>query len=192
MSDSKPGVVLLISTGFQLLEVMGPVDFLSKAGIKVTLASVNLPGLEVKDETGHEHKADITVDQVKCDDYEGILVTGGIPSTENIAKNQKCVELIREFNSKGKLVASICGSTGAILAEACQILKGRKAVGYPGTDEKITQNGGEKLETRVCRDGNIITSRGPATSIEWAMEIVRYLRGNEVHDKLFQLTLMKE
>ncbi|KAH0789767.1 DJ-1 family protein [Histomonas meleagridis] len=190
MSEGKNGVILLLSTGFQLLEVMGPVDFLNKAGIPIKLVAVGVTGLEIEDGTGHFHKADITLDQVNVDDYEGILVTGGIPSTQTIATNNKCVELIKEFNSKGKLVASICGSTGAILAEACQILKGKRAVGYPGTDTKITENGGIKEENRVCTDGNIITSRGPATSLEWSIEIIRYLRGQETADNVSTGTLM--
>ena len=190
MSDEKKSVVMLISTGFQLLEVMGPVDFFNKAGIQTKLAAVGVPGLEVSDGTGHIHKADITLDQVCIDDYEGIIVTGGIPSTQTIAISSQCVELIRAFNAKGKLVASICGSTGDILAEACQLLKGKNAVGYPGTDDKITKNGGTKQETRVCTDGNIITSRGPATTLEWSIEIIRYLRGQEVADKVISMTLM--
>ena len=190
MTENKPGVVLLFSTGFQLLEVMGTVDFLNVAGIKTTLASVGVDDLEVTDATGHIHKADIKLEQVKCNDYEGILVTGGIPSTQTIATSKQCVDLIHEFNNSGKLVASICGSTGAILAEACQILKGKKAVGYPGTDDKISEHGGIKEETRTCTDGNIITSRGPGTTLDWALAIIKYLRGQEAAEKVAKFTLL--
>ena len=177
MTENKPGVVLLFSTGFQLLEVMGTVDFLNVAGIKTTLASVGVDDLEVADATGHIHKADIKLEQVKCNDYEGILVTGGIPSTQAIATSKQCVDLI-------------CGSTGAILAEACQILKGKKAVGYPGTDDKISEHGGIKEETRTCTDGNIITSRGPGTTLDWALAIIKYLRGQEAAEKVAKFTLL--
>lgn len=173
------GILILLAPGFETLEVMTPVDYLRLAKIPITTASVGVPGLVVTDTSGITHVCDARFQDVMNNDYDGVIVPGGMPGTLNIIAESSCLQLIKKYNSEGKLVASICAATGYILAEACQILKGKRAVGYPGTDDKITQYGGIKLTTPTCVDGNIITSRGPGTSIQFALELIKYISGEE-------------
>ena len=93
----------------------------------------------------------------------------------SVAVAETVSEMIRSINKKGGLVAAICASPAYVLAPS-GVLDGKKATCYPGCQDKF----GSKttfLEDRVVKDGNIITSRGPGTALDFALEIVETLKG---------------
>ena len=91
------------------------------------------------------------------------------------------------MNQNGKMIAAICASPNAVLAPL-GILKNRSVTGYPG----LTENFGKETvykEDNVVVDGNIITSRGPATALLFALTIVQGLVGKETSEKVKKATL---
>ena len=185
------GILFLLPPGFETSEAIVPIDFLRMAGIPVIMATVGLPGLIVRDTSGIPYVCDARLEDVQNNDYDGIFVPGGMPGTVNLAQNQMVIDLIKRFNSAGKLVTSICAATGYVLAEACRILNGKKAVGYPGTDLKIQEYGGIMLNTSTCLDGNILSARGPGVANLLAIEMIRYLQGDSAAENMKKGTVME-
>ena len=181
--------VVLIAPGFEEIEAITPIDFLRRAGVEVVMASVGHDDLAIKGAHGIVLKCNVKFDDVSKNIYDVIICPGGMPGTKNLAKSENVVKAIKAHLAAGKVVAAICASPGYVLAEACGIMKGKTGCGYPGCDDKITENGGTKVEDRVFVDGNIITSRGPGTASIFALEIVRKLVGNEKAEEIGKGTL---
>lgn len=171
--------LVLLTTGTEPFEVVSPIDYMLRGGIEVVTAAVGTPTTVINADPYLKITCDVKFENVKNQLFDVIVVPGGSPGTENLAANKDVVKFIIAHRDAGKFVASICAATGLVLAEACKILKGVKACGYPGTDDKIDQYGGTKVLDRVHVDGKIISSRGPGTAQQFGIEIVRQLVSNE-------------
>jgi 4-methyl-5(b-hydroxyethyl)-thiazole monophosphate biosynthesis len=147
------------------------VDILRRAGIEAVM--VGLSSSIVMSSHGVRVFADRKLADINPDEYDGIVLPGGNPGYKNLGKSEKILEIIRKFNSEGKLVAAICGSP-AVLAKA-GVLNERKATIYPGMEREIPY----PRSDRVVVDENVITSQAPGTAIEFALKIVEYLLGKE-------------
>lgn len=179
-----PKVLILAATGFEPMELVNPTDLLRRAGADVKVAAVGTPGLQVDAAHGVKILADVQFDAVKNETFDLVVAPGGMPGTKNLAGNHDVVEFIKRHNTAGKWVGAICAAPGFVLAEACGILKGKHACGYPGCDNGIAETGGH-LETKaVTVDGNIITSRGPGTSILFGLALIEHLISKEKSDEV--------
>ena len=176
--------VILLAPGFEPIEATAPGDVLRRAGVQVIYAAVGSPTLNVEGALGISVHADQNFSQIADSLFDAIILPGGLPGATNLAQDVKVVDAVKHHLKAGKVVAAICASPGVVLAEACKILKGKKACAYPGFDDKITENGGTKVEDRVCVDGNIITSRGPGTATYFGLAIAEALVGSEKVNQL--------
>jgi 4-methyl-5(b-hydroxyethyl)-thiazole monophosphate biosynthesis len=147
------------------------VDILRRAGIEAVM--VGLSSSIVTSSHGVRVFADKKLADINPDEYDGIVLPGGNPGYKNLGKSEKILEIIRKFNSEGKLVAAICGSP-TVLAKA-GVLNEKKATIYPGMEREIPY----PRSDRVVVDENVITSQAPGTAIEFALKIVEYLLGKE-------------
>lgn len=172
-------VLVLLAPGFEEIEAITPIDFLRRAGAEVTIASVGHNDLNVKGSHEITIKADVKFNDVHTQLFDAIICPGGIPGTTNLAKTKEVIDALHAHNKAGKVVAAICAAPGFILAEAAQLLKGKNACGFPGPDQKITENGGNRKEDPVTVDGNIITSRAAGTAIKFALALIEKLCGAE-------------
>ena len=109
-------------------------------------------------------------DEVDFDEFDMVVLPGGMPGTLHLLDHATVNEVIKKFAGEGKLVAAICAAPSVL--GAAGILEGRRATCHPGFEEKLT--GAATSEDAVVVDGNIITSRGMGTAIPFALEIVRY------------------
>jgi 4-methyl-5(b-hydroxyethyl)-thiazole monophosphate biosynthesis len=183
-------VLFLLAPGFETIEALLPVDLLRRAKLDVTLASVGHDDLNVKSAQNVIVRCDVKFDQVATDLYDAIVCPGGMPGTTNLAGNAKVIAAIQAHNKAGKIVAAICAAPGYVLAEAAKILGGKNACGYPGTDAKISENGGTVSEERVVVDQNIVTSRGPGTAAQFGLTLIRVLVGPEKEQEVGKATLI--
>jgi 4-methyl-5(b-hydroxyethyl)-thiazole monophosphate biosynthesis len=164
-------ILVPFAEGFEEIEALTIVDVLRRAGIEVVI--VGVPSSIVTGSQGVRIFADKKISEIDPEDYDGIVLPGGNPGYKNLAKSEKILEMIRKFNSEGKLVAAICGSP-AVLAKA-GILQDKKATIYPGMEKEIPYPRSEK----VVVDENVITSQAPGTAMEFALKIVEYLLGKD-------------
>ena len=168
-----------LATGFEETEMITPADLLRRAGIDVCLVSIT-------GELGVTGAHDLTImadqkyEDVDFADGDMLLLPGGQPGTTNLGQYEPLQELLKDWNQKGKRLAAICAAP-TVLGNL-GLLKGRRAVCYPGCEEQLL--GAIITTDEVITDGNITTSRGVGTAIEFAAEIIRLLVDNQTAEKI--------
>lgn len=178
--------LVILAQGFEEIEAVTVIDILRRAEVRVTVAG--LIGLEVKGSRELIVNADSLLDGV-TDDADAYVLPGGGMGATNLAGSEKVAELLKKANSKGKIIAAICAAPAVVLAPL-GILDGKNATCYPGMEEDF-KSSTTFCEDAVCVDGNIITSRGPATALEFALVVSEKLCGKETADKVRKATLSK-
>ena len=179
-------VLVILADGFEEIEAITPVDVLRRAGLEVTLAG--LSGKMITGAHGIKFQADITLDEYK-DQPDAVVLPGGMPGAKNLGESKKVSEIVKRMNQQKKIVGAICAAPALILAPA-GILDGKKATCYPGFENNFSSSV-EFSNERVVVDGNIITSRGPGSALEFALELVELLAGKEKAKALTEGLLVK-
>lgn len=167
-------VYLFLAEGFEEIEALTPVDILRRAGITCTTVSIGAK----KEVTGAHNivvTADKLFDEINSFDADAVILPGGGVGTANLKAHKGVQAVIQKFYDEKKLVCAICAAP-TILGEM-GLLKGLHAVCYPGLEEKLLDAYAEK--DPFCYDGNILTGRGPAKSMLFALKIVELLLGEE-------------
>ena len=163
-------VYLFLADGFEEIEALAVVDLLRRARIDINMVSVT-GNLQV---TG-SHKigvmADTLFEDTKFEDADMLVLPGGMPGTINLMNHEGLDKLLRKFHSENKLIAAICAAPTVLASKG--FLEGKNATCYPGCESEMA--GSNVLEQDVVEDGNIITSRGLGTAIDFALAIIRKL-----------------
>lgn len=170
--------VLILAEGFETIEALTPVDILRRAKVELTVAS--LGGLLVKSGQNVTVQADCALEQLlRESDFlpDALILPGGLGGANNIAASAEVEALAKKVLAGGKLLAAICATPGVALAKF-GLLSGRRATCYPGFEERFPQDA-TFVTDRVCVDGNLITSRGPGTALEFSIQIAAYLSGED-------------
>lgn len=115
------------------------------------------------------------------DEYDAIVVPGGVKGAEILSANEDVVKLLSAFAAKGKVVACICA--GSLAAKAAGIGKDNAITSHPSVKSELEKDYHYK-EDRVVIANNLITSRGPGTAFEFALAIVEALVGKEKRDEI--------
>jgi 4-methyl-5(b-hydroxyethyl)-thiazole monophosphate biosynthesis len=170
----KSSTAIFLATGFEEIEALTTVDLLRRAGIEVDMISISKE-LEVEGGHGICVKANKKMENLDFNSYDALILPGGMPGTINLGKNNRLMEEVVKQNQKEKLVAAICAAP-SLLCKIC-ILKGKNACCYPGYEKELL--GANVKNHAVEKDGNIITSRGAGTAIDFALEIISTLAGEE-------------
>ncbi|MFA5168082.1 MAG: DJ-1 family glyoxalase III [Candidatus Omnitrophota bacterium] len=178
--------LVILAEGFEEVEAVASIDVMRRAGLRVTIAGVT--GLHVRGSRKIGVQADVLLKDIK-DLPDTVVLPGGLPGATNLAGSGEVTRLVKKMNSAGKLVAAICAAPAAVLAPL-GILDGKKATCYPGCESDFSPRT-VYLQDRVVKDGNVITSRGPGSALEFALEIVRDLAGNETADLVRDKMLIK-
>lgn len=161
-------VLLMIAEGFEEIEAISVVDVLRRANIICDMCSINKE--YVKGTHGILIKSDCCIDDIDAKEYDAIVLPGGLPGATNL-KDNRVKSFVEELNKSKKIIAAICAAPETL--EGFGVLKGKKCTSYPGfiKDRKSIKY----VDEIVVKDDNIITSRGPATSIAFSLEIVKEL-----------------
>lgn len=176
---SKTGI--LMADGCEEIEGLTAVDILRRAGLEIVTISMN----KTDSVTGSHNitfQTDAIFEQVNLDEFDAIILPGGMPGTVKLGEHAGVTKAVQAFASAGKLVAAICAAPSVL--GAAGILQGKRAVCHPGFEDKLT--GAQVSFEPVMTDGNIITSRGMGTAIEFALAIVQYLKDEDAVDDLKQ------
>ena len=162
-------VYLFLADGFEELEALTPVDLLRRA--KIDVKTVGIGQKNVMGAHNIPVVADMTCDEMQAD-FEGIILPGGLPGTTNLEADPTVQKALCVAAENGKMIAAICAAP-SILGH-CGLLRGKQAVCYPGFEQELL--GAEIVQTPVVCDGNMITAKAAGAAIEFALEIIRYLR----------------
>ncbi len=163
-------VYLFLTTGFETVEALTAVDLLRRAKIEVTTVSIT-EKLEVTSSVGVTVKADQLFSEVKYETAEALVLPGG-PGTPSYLEHDELKEVVTKHYSSGKLLAAICAAPTVLEAWGIQV----HATVYPALIDKISNYSGE----RVTIDKNVITGEALASSVDFSLEIITYLRNKEI------------
>ena len=162
MADlSKARILMLATDGFENDELFKPRQALLDAGATVTLASIKTDPIqgEKAGEKADKITPDLTLDAVDTDDYDAIVLPGGIANPDKMRLEERAIEIIQDFAEDGKIVAAICHAPW-LLIEA-DVVDGRRMTSWPSVRTDLENAGADVVDEAVVVDGPFITSRNP-------------------------------
>lgn len=167
-------VLIPLGDGFEDLEAISVIDVLRRVGVEVHLASLTKE-LAVTSNCGIIMQTKVRIEEVEAKDYEGVIMPGGFGGVQNMIGSETLAKVVRKIHSEGKIVAAICAAPLALFKMG--VLQEAKFTCYPSVENEI-KNPNYVCEN-VVQDGNIITSRGPATALEFAYYLAEIFVGKE-------------
>src|SRR5947209_9596575 len=154
--------VLIVATdGFEEWELFGPRQLLQQRGAEVVLASLKLDPIQatVHDDPGKTIRPDLTVDAANADDFDALILPGGVRNPDHLRTHGNVIELIRAFDREGKPIGAICH--GPWLLVEADLLRGRTATSWPSIRTDLRNAGARVVDEAAVTDGNLVTSRDP-------------------------------
>ena len=162
-------IAVIFANGTEEIEALTPVDVLRRAEVDCDIVSVS--GEYPTGSHGISVKADRLIEEVVSDDYDCVVIPGGMPGAVNISSNFSAMMFIKKMAQSGKVVASICASPAVVLARH-DLLNGKKATCFPAEDFiTAVKFDGEYTGANVEKDGNLITANGPLSAMEFSFAI---------------------
>ncbi|MBE2984751.1 DJ-1/PfpI family protein [Campylobacter sp. RM9344] len=173
-------VAVILANGFEEIEALSVVDILRRA--QIDTVTVGLDRALVTGSHGIAVQSDILLSELNEIEFDMIVLPGGLPGATNLAKSEELCSLLRKFDDNAKLIAAVCAAPMAL--EAAGVLK-QKFTCYPGFESSVRANkSGYTSDKKVVFDHNIITSCGPAMAMEFALELVKELKGIGVYESV--------
>jgi protease I len=153
---------LIVATdGFEEWELFGPREILQKHGAEVLLASLKLDPIQatVRDDPGKTIRPDLTVDDVIVDDFNALILPGGVRNPDHLRLHGNVIALIRKFADRQKPIGAICH--GPWLLVEADLLRGRTTTCWPSIRTDLKNAGACVVDQAAVTDGGIVTSRNP-------------------------------
>lgn len=163
-------IFVYIAEGFEEIEAMTQVDVLRRADFEVAVVSIE-SARSVRGAHGIEIVCDMLLEESEQFEADLLVLPGGMPGALNLAHCEQLRRRLLSENKKGTLIGAICAAP--LVLEKAGILKGKRATIYPGMEAEI--GSANYCEEKVCIDGNIITSQGPATAFMFAFALLEAL-----------------
>jgi protein deglycase len=181
--------LIVIADGTEEIEAFTPGDVLARCGVDVTYAAVgHNGGTELRGGHGIPLRASMNVEDVGDILFDAIVIPGGGGGADHIAQSKTTGTLIINHWKAGKIVASICASPAVVIGPL-GILKGKHVTCYPGFEKRLPADCIQSQGTVVV-DGNLITSRGPGTAMEFAFKLAEKLTSHDAAHKVAQSMLV--
>ncbi|EMY79082.1 DJ-1 family protein [Leptospira weilii serovar Ranarum str. ICFT] len=165
-------VLVPFADGMEEMEAVIIVDVLRRAGIQVTSASLKKGPVTAS--RGVKLLADEVIDKIRIHDFDMIVLPGGNGGTKVLGADPKIVELLKDAKKHGQWIAAICAAP-SILVHQNILTNEDRFTAFPGVVSDAPGYTGSRLEI----SGKIITSVGPGSAFEFALELVRILSGEE-------------
>ena len=165
-------VLVILAEGFEEIEAVTPIDVLRRAGAEVVAAG--LADGPVKGSRGISILPDAPLSDVEEEEFDLLVLPGGLPGATNLRDDPRVKGLIERTLAANGTVGAICAAPATVLSTH-GFLAGRRATCHPNLAEDMVQ--GELVDERVVVDGNIVTSKGPGTAMEFALTLVAELYG---------------
>ena len=154
-------ILIMATNRFEESELFGPREILLRRGAEVTLASLDRDEImaTVHDDPGKTILPDLTIAEARAEDYDALLLPGGVGNPDRLRMDEAAVALIKAFDAVGKPIGAICHAPW-LLAEA-DVLRGKRATSWPSIRTDIRNAGAEVVDEAAVTDGHLVTSRKP-------------------------------
>jgi len=173
-------VLVPLAQGCEELEAITVTDLLARAGITIT--TCGLDDKPVKASRGATIIPDTCIDNVLNQSFDLIVLPGGLPGADHLRDSKQLLTLIKKQAQQNKYLAAICAAPKA-LAKA-GVLDGKTATSFPGVLAALNNTNITISDKAVVVDGNIITSRGPGTAIDFALTLIELLAGKAKREQV--------
>ena len=175
-------VAVFVADGSEEVEAITPVDLLRRAKVDVDVVSI-MPALEIEASRNVKITADKLMDEINFDEYDMLVLPGGVRGTNNLNACEELKKQIKRFNDQGKAIAAICAAPTVFAGMG--ILNGKRSTCNPGFWNELRGEGADLIEdSKVVICGNIITSQAMGTSVDFGLALVGYLRGADAEEEL--------
>ncbi|WP_312182449.1 protein deglycase YajL [Pantoea sp. CTOTU46764] len=177
--SANASVLVCLAHGSEETEAVTTIDLLVRGGLSVTTASVESDGTrEIVCSRGVRLLADAPLVEVADNDYDAIVLPGGLKGAETFRDSPLLVETVRQFHLSSKIVAAICAAPGTVLV-AHDLFPVGNMTGFPGLRATIPDS--KWMERRVVWDPrvNLLTSQGPGTAMDFALKLIDLLVDKE-------------
>lgn len=166
-------ILIPLAEDFEDIEAVTLIDLFRRAGFEVTTAG--LTAGPVRASRGTVVLPDTTLDRVLDRDFDLVVLPGGLPGADHLDADPRIHVILKRHHAAGRLVAAICAAPRVLARSG--LLQGRKATSYPGTLDRMPESGAHYTGSAVEVDGNIVTSRGPGTAMDFALTLIELLAG---------------
>jgi protease I len=182
MADVLKGkkVAILAADMFERVELEEPRKALEDAGADVEVVSIH--DGEIK---GFDHfdpantvEVDHTVEQASPEDYDALLIPGGVGNPDQLRGDENAVSFVQQFHQAGKPMAVICHGPWVLVESG--VVRGKRVTSWPTLETDIRNAGGEWVDQEVVVDGNIVTSRKPDDIPAFNREMLRIFSGERI------------
>ncbi len=173
-------VLVPLANGCEELEAITITDLLVRAGISVTTAG--LDNKPVTASRGTRIIPDTSIDEVINNTYDMIVLPGGLPGADYLRDDDRIQQILKRHSQQNKFLAAICAAPKALAAAG--LLDGKTVTSYPGALNNLTLNHTVISDSALEIDGNIITSRGPGTAMDFALTLIEILKGKSKRDEI--------
>lgn len=175
-----PGVAVLVADGFETIECLTTVDVLRRGGVKCATVSI-MATREAVSSQQVPITCDYLFDEVDFDDYDYIMLPGGLPGATNLAADERVMALVKKFAAE-KHVAAICAAPAAVLAKA-GVLEGHQATCFPSFADTLPEDVYAGPKTVVV-SGNVITASAMGQALPFALAILQDIAGEQAVSKV--------
>lgn len=174
-------ILIPIAQGFEEIELVSIVDILRRAGIETILASVFVDSL--LQEGAHKIiiKADESLEDIETSYFDGIVLAGGMQGVMNMRASEVLLSILRNFHKDQKLIAAICAAP--LILDDLSLLSDDFCC-YPGCEAMMKNTQAKRLELPCHTSDSMITGTGPAFALDFAIEILRVMLGEEAKEKI--------
>jgi len=179
--------VIAVADGVEDLECVTLIDVLRRAEIEVVVASIEGRRM-ITCARGTRLTADTMLVDVLAQEFDLVVLPGGMPGALRLAEHEPLAERVREQAKAGRLFAGICAAP-AVALQQYGVLKQRRLTCYPSFSDRLS--GCTFVDEPVVVDGNCITSQGPGTALEFALTLVEQLRGKGTRKQVAEAMLVQ-
>jgi len=173
-------VLIPLAQGCEELEAVTIIDLLRRGRIEVVTAGLE-PGV-VRASRGVTLVPDTTLDEALQYEFDMVVLPGGAMGADNLENDSRVVDLLRKMANSEKFTAAICAAP-KVLAKA-GLLDGKCATSFPGVLEALHLKNTTIANEGVVMDGKILTSRGPGTAMDFALQLIETLAGRTQRDQV--------
>lgn len=165
-------IYAFFANGFEEVEAITSVDVIRRAGIDI--ATVGIGSKNITGSHGITVVCDLDETQADFDNFDGVLLPGGMPGTLNLEKSSTVNKFLDKAFETDKLICAICAAP-SILGHK-NMLIGRRAVCFPGFESEL--NGAVVTDSYVETDGNLITAKGMGSAVDFGLAVVEAIMGS--------------
>jgi len=174
MSDrlTNKHIAILVTDGVEQAELEGPLQALKEEGAKAVIVSLHpgkIQGMNHADK-GSQFEVDETLDQARVEDFDGLVIPGGLINPDTLRSTKEAVDFVRAFAQEEKPIAAICH--GPWLLIEAGLARGRRLTSWPAIQTDIKNAGGEWVDEPVVVDNGLVTSRKPADIPQFNQKMV--------------------